>query len=423
MSPPAGSTRPAPQSTDDPTAIGPIAAGGLNCGAYPGTLKHFAPRQVLSESPNLMHQPASLDDGFSAIARSAGVVPMQPSTPRDSLAFFTALNACGRARGAQLHPICARNCGVLAAWTALESKFLESPLSVIGRVSRNYEDNLRLLGESVARDPLWQQGRINVGNDPRNIEATLAQATAPMMFWARRNALIEPTDALERILVDSDLGEDLPATLFRPPVPACFIRFGTAFQEAVVPAPARPDFGAHILQGAYVFESVRTEQRALTLVPIYLMREPARFAAGRIEMIIGDETDSLEQIVRTICERAGGEQGEHLESVARIVTKVFLYMGLGQATQVEQRDYSAARERLGRLGPKKAARLQRQIADLYDRIVLGPQQIHLHGHGEVSPHLRRGHFRMQPHGPQMSLRKLMFIAPTWVRADKLAAGG
>ncbi|MGB7988144.1 MAG: hypothetical protein WCF44_02030 [Candidatus Methylophosphatis roskildensis] len=53
--------------------------------------------------------------------------------------------------------------------------------------------------------------------------------------------------------------------------------------------------------------------------------------------------------------------------------------------------------------------------------MLGPQQIHLHGHGEVSPHLRRGHFRMQPHGPQMSLRKVIFIAPTWVRADRLAS--
>jgi hypothetical protein len=367
-----------------------------------------------------MHQPAHPGSGPTLID-SLGTLAKTTTTPPESLAFFSALNASANIRSGPLHPVCARNGGLLTAWNALESRFCPSPLSLIGRISRNFEENLDLLCQSVARDPLWQQGRIKVGNDPRNIEASLALATAQLMFWTRRNAVIEPTDALERLLVDSDLGEDLPADLFRPPLPACFIRFGKAFQDAVVPASARPDFGAHHLQGVYVFESVRTAQRALTLVPIYVMRESARVAGGRIEMIIVEETDPLAQIIRDICAPVGAEQGAHLESVARLVTKVFLYMGLAQTPQSEQRDYSAAQERLNRLGPKKAAKLQRQIDARYDRIVLGPQEIHLHGHGEVSPHLRRGHFRLQPHGPQLSLRKLMFIAPTWVRADKLAA--
>lgn len=368
-----------------------------------------------------MHQPAQLGSGPEAIGRSVGTLAKTATTPPASLAFFTAMNASGNARGGRLHPVCARNSGLLAAWDALESQTSESPPSRIGRISRNFEDNLDLLRQRVARDPLWRQGRVRIGDDPRDIEAALALASAQLMFWTRRHALIEPTDALERILVDSDLGEDLPADLFRPPVPAGFIRFGQAFQQAVVPACARPDFGAHLLQGVYVFESVRSEQRALTLVPIYVMRESARFAGGRIEMIIVDETDPLEQIIRRISAPAGAEQGAHLASVAGLATKVFLYMGLARTPQIEQRDYTLARERLARIGPKKAARLQRQIEERYDRIVLGPQAIHLHGHGEVSPHLRRGHFRMQPHGPQLSLRKLLFIAPTWVRADKLGA--
>ena len=59
------------------------------------------------------------------------------------------------------------------------------------------------------------------------------------MFWSRGHALIETTEALERLLVDSDLGEDLPVELFRPPFPACFIRFGPAFQAALTPTDGR----------------------------------------------------------------------------------------------------------------------------------------------------------------------------------------
>ena len=76
-------------------------------------------------------------------------------------------------------------------------------------------------------------------------------------------------------------------------------------------------------------------------------------------------------------------------------------------------------DKLARLGPKKAAKLRRELPDLYDRIIVGPKEIPGHSHGEVSPHLRRGHFRIQPHGPHNSLRKVIFVAPVWVRADKL----
>ena len=57
-------------------------------------------------------------------------------------------------------------------------------------------------------------------------------------------------------------------------------------------------------------------------------------------------------------------------------------------------------------------------------ILLGPLELPEYVRGvqnDVSPHWRRGHFRMQPHGPHQSLRKVIFIAPTLVRADRLNA--
>jgi hypothetical protein len=46
----------------------------------------------------------------------------------------------------------------------------------------------------------------------------------------------EPTGALEKMLIASDLGDDLPADVFRPPFPATYIPFGETFGQAAIPA-------------------------------------------------------------------------------------------------------------------------------------------------------------------------------------------
>jgi hypothetical protein len=47
----------------------------------------------------------------------------------------------------------------------------------------------------------------------------------------------------------------------------------------------------------------------------------------------------------------------------------------------------------------------------------------LDGFGRLTPRWRRGHLRMQAHGPHMTLRKPIFVMPTVVRADRLASTG
>ena len=72
-----------------------------------------------------------------------------------------------------------------------------------------------------------------------------------------------------------------------------------------------------------------------------------------------------------------------------------------------------------------------QIESLYDRYIVGPESLSdkagMSVPGErldqghvLPPHWRRGHFRLQPHGPQWSMRKVLFIPPTVVRLDRLA---
>jgi hypothetical protein len=346
-----------------------------------------------------------------------------PYSPADSRAFFAAMNqAIDVSR--QLHPVNGRNCDLVGTWRKLESGLGELTFLLMSSVRRTFEQNVDLVRDTIVSDPLWQMSYANNGDAANQFDHTIAQVTAPLMFWTRPNAIIEPTGALEKMPIASDLGDDLPADVFRPPFPATYIRFGETFQQAAIPGDPHKDKDAQPIQGVYVFEAVREKSRALTLVTIIVVRDQPTYSTTTLELIIQDESRSLSELVREGCERPLGRVGglrAHYESVLQIVVKVFLYMSMAQTAQIEEHDYTAMRERLSRIGLKKAAKLQRQLPNLYDRIVLGPQEIPAHGHGELSPHLRRGHFTMQPHGPRNSLRKLMFIAPTWVRADKLAA--
>ncbi len=366
-------------------------------------------------------------DNSRLIARLAAAT----GTSVASVAFFVTLKDC--MIGSTLpHPVCARNANITAIWRGVESKVAAPAVSVMSDPRQSFQQNIGLVRNFVEHEPIYQRG-FQAGDETGLDDTALGLVVAPLMFWGRRNAIIELTDALERILVDSDLGEDLPVGLFRPPLPACYIHFGKTFRDTAVPAPNQPTPGAYVIQGVYVLEAQREGQRAVTIMPVFTLRDQASFGANLMEMIVSehsspdgsdasliDETRPLNQAIRTTCESYDFGQGAHFESIAQIVAKVFLYMGLPQTVRIEERDYSVMHDRLKRIGPKKAAKLQRQLPDLYDRIVLGPQEIHVHGHGEVSPHLRRGHFRMQPHGPQNSLRRLIFISPTWVHADRLA---
>jgi hypothetical protein len=338
--------------------------------------------------------------------------------PADSVAFVAALNECIHA-SPLLHPVCGRNADILGAWGAVAPRIGHGP-ALIGDERVTFRGGLELISKSLVLDPLYP--RVAQGKPPGFFDVNCVLAAAAAMFWGRRNAIIETTEALERILADSDLGDDLPAGLLRPPFPATYLRFGDAFRQAAGPAPRleRPDL-CH-LQGVYVFETVHPNKRAMTLVPIFILEDTREFAANALEIGIDDEAAPLDQLVQQVAPRDGVDRSDHFVTLAGIVVKVFLYMDLAETVRAEERHFSFARERLDRIGPKKAAKLQRQLHDLYDRIVLGPQEIHapVHGHGEVSPHLRRGHFRMQPHGPKSSLRKVIFMAPTWIRADRLA---
>jgi hypothetical protein len=82
-----------------------------------------------------------------------------------------------------------------------------------------------------------------------------------------------------------------------------------------------------------------------------------------------------------------------------------------------------ALKRFAAVGPKKQAKLQRHVASLYDRITVDPADAPtlppaLGTAGIRAPLWRRGHFRSQPCGPARSSRKLIFVAPILIHAER-----
>jgi hypothetical protein len=118
-------------------------------------------------------------------------------------------------------------------------------------------------------------------------------------------------------------------------------------------------------------------------------------------------------------------QDDMLMKLISNMVKVFLYLGLKDVRREVGSEHSDALKRLAAVGPKKQAKLQRRLESLYDRITVGPAAAPtlppaLGIAGIRAPHWRRGHFRAQPCGPARSARKLIFVAPILIHAERLS---
>ena len=323
------------------------------------------------------------------------------------------------------HPVHVRNVGLFSAWKQWPA--VHFPIGDRSLAIQTIDPSFAFSENEVTFRRLFHRCRKAGYAVPSDLDGRLqgmsTLATAASMYWLRPHALIEPTSALDQLLAASDLGADIPVSQLRSPLPSCFIRFGNAMQPALR-FPGEVHAGQR-LTGAYVFETQCDGKREIVIVSIFEYADDRLPGVAITNMVIDDENISLLDALAAIS--VDPQIGEMLRSqqlaIAQACTKVFLYWSIAHARRVEEVPYSVAMARLRAVGPKKAARLRWQVADLYDRVVLGPIALPVHldcSRGDVAPHWRRGHFRMQAHGPQSSLRKVIFIAPTLVRADRLA---
>lgn len=339
-------------------------------------------------------------------------------------ALFAAMDK-SRLQNRHPHPVHARNSGILDAWNNWPGGYARACEPLLEQRMKDpaycFGENAYLFSKILALDPVLSRAE-QCGMAETLQYATIMTAAA-VMFWQRPHVLIEMTPALDQLLASSDISHDIPANLMRPPAPACYISFGSATQAAVA-VPEADEYDGHRIVGAYVFESRYREGRVISICPVSELNSTPEWFVGQLDILIEDKSQSLIEIIQRTCAEVQLTPAflRQQQAIAQLCTKIFLYWSTEHARRVEEVSYSKAMARLRALGPKKAARLGRQVADLYDRIVPGPVvlPVKLLGmRGDISPHWRRGHFRMQAYGPQAMLRKVIFIAPTLVRADRL----
>lgn len=266
------------------------------------------------------------------------------------------------------------------------------------------------------------------------IGSALLQGSLLMMHAQRQGGLFEPTPALHRMLAESDVADAMPVRFFQPPMPALFI----------VPEPTmwrQPDgFEALLVLDHTGRETGRADE---PVARRFTFAAWARNAQGHsvcdwLEFAIKDEDMPLADVLEratsgTRWQDAGPlkgmrdfDQGRWV-SLLNYAVKMLLYLSVEEALVNHDQAYTKAPRQFPGLGKRKRELRLAEVEHLYDRYVVGPAVLagqaasgpHGATGGEVKTHWRRGHFRLQAHGPQASLRKVMFIMPTMVRADLL----
>jgi hypothetical protein len=267
------------------------------------------------------------------------------------------------------------------------------------------------------------------------LKDTFLRSCDQLAFWLRGGALYEPTLPLSALLGGTDLSADLPWHLLSVPSPALCIlphpehRQHCSNASAVLVlehAPLRAQTSGH---RAFTFIMCRDDTEGpsthTSVLPVLSEEDTLR---SSFEMSVEEALSRAESQGRTQDQLRALLHGE-LQPMLEYVAKVLLYMRLGVAQVREYTPYSTAPRVFPGLGRRKREERLAQLEQLYDRYIIGPAtwaETELGTEGdqltaghELPPHWRRGHFRQQAHGPRGSLRKLLFIAPTIVRADRL----
>lgn len=245
-------------------------------------------------------------------------------------------------------------------------------------------------------------------------------------------------DKLVEMLENTDLDDDVPVSYLLPPYSFIYLELGVGrnLQTFILNEAT----GEHILEGAYVERGYHRECGDclyITLTGSPLGKSNATDDATMSVLLpLTDLNAPLSKVLhdafmnqRDEVRRLGLKQSAE-ESVAvtlealKLVTKALLYLGLPEARKVLHAERSEL-EKAGRLlkSSAKRAKLERKIAKAYDYVLVeaGSSERKPSGTGEahrsLKTHWRRGHYRMQAHGPQNSLRKMLFIKPMLISGD------
>ena len=277
---------------------------------------------------------------------------------------------------------------------------------------------------------------------------TEAGATLGIMAFLRQHWSPAPhfvlDDDLVQMLENTDIAPDVPMSMFNLPFPRLYVELGR--RRDIQTTIANELSGDHVLEGAYIEQGQHIEGE---LIYIVLTGSPlgksgpeddATMSVALPLVAPGAENDhSIAEVIRAGQERAlrdarsAGvrvQPTEWLDQTVRailLLVKALLYIGLpGTRREMHPERTQALKELAGLKSAGKKAKALRRAERVYDFIRIGPQPEHVSpsepgvGDRSVKAHWRRGHYRMQAHGAQMALRKLIFIQPVLVSGQGVA---
>ncbi|WP_175971639.1 hypothetical protein [Burkholderia sp. BCC0322] len=235
-------------------------------------------------------------------------------------------------------------------------------------------------------------------------------------FELRNGAIYEPTPPMHRLLDATYIADDVPIGMAKLPADAV----------CVIPEPSswgRNDRSeATVLfkgidgLGCATWTRQRKGSSAETLDVIELpLSDPDKTIGALLDEVAG-ESEQYSSI-RT-----------YLRQSVDYAIKMLLFLSTSAAHVRRDDAFSNAPRNFAGLGKRKRAERLLEIAHLYDRHLVGPAVLDADSiasiptdetHRKVRGHWRRPHFKMQPHGPNFSQRKLIFVGPTIVRPDRL----
>jgi hypothetical protein len=245
-------------------------------------------------------------------------------------------------------------------------------------------------------------------------------------------------DSLVDILMRTDISDDLTVSMLPLPYRRLYVELGQA--RNLPQKISNIASGEHILEGAYIEEGVHDRLGKgyyLMLTGSPLGKNDAMDDATLAIFLPTDVGDARLQDVLHASVKSANQQArmsglretpvewtDQAYDCLLLLIKALLYISLPDARRESHLERTEALKELERVKSSgKRAKVERRLKRLSDYIVVKAAVAHEKTfsqdarEGGVKPHWRRAHYRMQAHGPRMSLRKLLFITETLVGAS------
>ena len=326
------------------------------------------------------------------------------------------------------YPVHFRNVGLVPAWKNLlrglpEWDWMAQPHRTICE-----------LNHFIGQDIVQQYRRDFPDSRPGRWSGIIAtvptQVAAMTKFDNERGKVINVSRTLDTLLMHTDVDLTLPMAQLAPKFSAQYIKFDPAIAAAMT-LPGSSRTGC-VFDGVFCFLTPPDPNATMPgkwMFELVFMTRVGDVSRGALSMMgpTDRQQGTLANWFESVMASSAVPKGDVLHNfnlayALSYVIKVLLYMGLNNVTVQEHVPFSAAMARLAGLGTRKQAKLMNRMNGLYDAIVVGPAAtapglVHAE-RGMVASHWRRGHFRLQPCGPERMDRKLIFIAPILVHADQ-----